>query len=244
MITYAFVGPPLEAGPLPAFFYFSLSAEESLKLAPFNAPVLHLQEDPLRVFSFTIPGHGEGFDKHEAMDIWADWAEKDSHFLFPFFEKVSETIGNLIDKKIVDPNKMAIGGLSRGGFIATHIAAKEKRFSTLLGYAPLTRLVTIEEFQRKKNPLFLKEMEKYDLSLLSEDLLHLRHLRFYIGNRDVRVSTDACFAFIRTLSDVAYEKRTRELTIEMNITPSIGYKGHGTSDATFAEGANWIRALL
>ena len=42
-ISIYHVGPPLELGPLPTFFYFALSGEESLTLNPYNQPVSFLR---------------------------------------------------------------------------------------------------------------------------------------------------------------------------------------------------------
>src|SRR5436189_187188 len=129
-IEGVFDGEEFSKGTLPAFFYFSFSGEESLTLPPYNSPVTHVSSKSLRIFSFTIPGHEEGQNRFHAMKDWAENLE----ILKEFIEKVAQALTWLIENEIVDPAHIAVGGLSRGGFIATHVAAREKRVSTLLAF--------------------------------------------------------------------------------------------------------------
>lgn len=242
-ITYLGLGP--EAGPLPAFFYFSLSGEESLGLEPYNSPAVLSEEPSLRVFSMTIPGHGEGFDKHHAIQYWSDEMEKGNYLLENFFKETSFSLHWLIEKGMVDPHHIAVGGLSRGGFIATHLAALDTRIKIILGFAPLARLEETKEFASEKHSTHAKmRAESLSLNHLVDKLTHVHHLRFYIGNRDERVGTDACYHFIRKLADKAHDVRARHMHIELNITPSIGHKGHGTAPHTFEEGVKWMKERL
>lgn len=235
-----YVGPPLELGPLPAFFYFALSGEESLHLHPYNSPVMALANEPIRIFSLTLPAHGEGFNKLHAMQKWADWMADGSAWLEGFFQNTLFAIHWLIGGGFVIPTSLALGGLSRGGLIATHIAARLENVSVLLAFAPLTRLNELKEFSETG----IESANAFDLETLSDKLLHVQHLRFYIGNNDTRVGTDACYRFIRTLAKNVHEKHVRHCQIELMITPSLGHKGHGTAPHIFVEGAQWIKQQL
>jgi len=237
-----YLGPGPEAGLLPAFFYFALSGEESLELHPYNQPALIAAHSSLRVFSFTIPGHEPGLNKFQAMHYWAEQMEQGGYELEIFFDKVVKAIEWLISQQLINPDRMAAGGLSRGGFIATHIAARVKEIQTLLGFAPLTELMLLKEFA--ENPTLHRRASELDLVTLIEKLTHVRHLRFYIGNLDTRVDTDACYRFIRRLAEKGHEKHLRHQKIELMITQSIGHKGHGTAPHLFEEGANWIKNQL
>jgi pimeloyl-ACP methyl ester carboxylesterase len=234
-----YTGPGLEEGPLPAFFYFSLSGEESLCLDPYNQPVAFLHDAPLRVFSWNLPGHGPGYNPHTAVALWAHEIRQGRRLIADFVEEMLKTIQHLIDQHIVDPEKMAVGGLSRGAFIASHLAAKEPRLKTLLGFAPLTDLTRAQEFKE----LHSIDLASLSLQALANHLIHT-HVRFYIGNHDTRVGTDACFAFIDKLSQAAFAHRIRSPQVELFITPSVGHKGHGTLPRIFFDGANWIREHL
>ena len=232
-----FLGPPLESGPLPAVFYFSLSAHDSLHLDPYNQPALALMQHPMRVFSFTIPGHQ--LPPTEALNFWAAELEKGNDLITTFAEEVSATIEELIRREVASFDKIAVMGLSRGVFIGAHVAARCKLISHLLGFAPLTRLDKVKEFEQCTSSL----VEQLNLQNLSERLYD-RTIRCYIGNRDLRVGTGACFHFISALADAAHHQKIRSAPIELVITPSIGHLGHGTSPETFREGARWLANQL
>ncbi|MCH9610751.1 MAG: hypothetical protein S4CHLAM81_07780 [Chlamydiales bacterium] len=232
-----FLGPPIESGPLPAFIYLSISAEESLHLEPYSQPATYVADDWLRVFSLTLPGHEEGMDKFEAIKYWADQMREGRDVLTPFIEGAVETISDLIAREVIDPNHLAIGGLSRGAFLAAHIASRVPQIKTLVGFAPMTRLSLAADFAGL-------DVAGFDIETLVEKLLHLHNVRFYIGNRDTLVSTDACYSFIRELTEVAFEHRLRHCKPELVISHAVGQKGHGTLPEVFRAGAHYVQEAL
>jgi len=149
----------------------------------------------------------------------------------PFIESVTSDIKELIEEGLI--SKLAFMGLSRGGWVSCQIAARIKKVSHVLAFAPLTELQKARELI--KTPL----TKEHDLYEYLEDL-HDRSIRFYIGNRDSRVSTRRCFSFIEALADKAHDNRIRSNPIELIITPSIGMHGHGTAKHIFESGAQWI----
>jgi hypothetical protein len=236
-LTIYYRGRDLSEGPLPALFYFALSGEDSLNLDPFNQPVMFLlsKTDNVRVFSFTIPGHGPGLENAQAIAFWAEKISKNESILEHFFDQALQNIAYLIEEGWVDSTRISVAGLSRGGFVATHIAARDHRIKTILGFAPLTRLETADEFK------------KFDQSLIKPlalveviDQLTDKKLKFYIGNRDLRVGTEDCFQFIKDLTEQAYQKGVRSPPVELVINPSVGHKGHGTLPSVFEDGIDWL----
>jgi esterase FrsA len=232
-----YTGPDIASGQLPALIYLALSAEESLTLDPYNQPVQFLHGKPIRVFSFTLPCHGPHLNKTHAMQCWSDEIKKNENFLTEFIKSCSDKIDALIKENIIDPKHLSVAGLSRGAFLATHLAAVNKHIHTILGFAPLTSLEFLEEFKDNKN------CKQYDLSHLNTKLIR-KHLRFYIGNHDIRVGTKECFKFINLLSLASYDAGVRSPQIELNIFPSVGYKGHGTLPPVFQDGINWLLSHL
>lgn len=221
----AWSGPSLEMGPLPAFFYFALSGEESLHLDSYCQPVHFLEESLIRCYSLTLPYHGPGLDNATAMDRWVEALDSGEDFLTPFLQSAKAAVDMLCSYRLIDTNHLYVGGLSRGGFIALHLAAQDPRFKAILAFAPLTAI--------------------HKLSCLPlVDQLISPKVRFYIGNRDQRVSTDSTYNLVRAITEAKYAKGQRSPEVEMIISPSIGHKGHGTSPQVFKEGANWIRQLL
>lgn len=239
-LPISYVGPDIEEGPLPSIFYFALSAKDSLSLDPFDQPVQVLLKHPVRVFSFDLPYHGEGMSAVDALKGWAGDMQEDNLLLTQYFEQVILCIRSLLLKNILIPGKIAAAGLSRGGFIASHIVAYVEEIQVLLCYAPLTQLTLAKEFAFCPNAAHLKQL---DMTLLSP-LLYMKKVRSYIGNRDIRVSTDACFQWTRSLVETAYEHNMRSPHIELFLKPSIGHQGHGTSKESFEEGAAWLLKVL
>jgi len=227
------VGPPREAGPMAGFFYFAFSGEESLHLDPYNQPIQPLDGEPVRSYSITLPYHGEGFRKEEAMERWAKDLATGGHQLLALFDEIDEAIHYLIASGWLVEKKIAVGGLSRGGWVASHVAARNPHVCALLGFAPLTLASQLDPGSAH-----------LDLHHLCDQLTETQ-VRFYIGNRDLRVSTDSAFAFIRKLADCGYDAGHRSPRAELIITPSVGHKGHGTPKTSFYGGGRWLlRHLL
>lgn len=234
-LEVSWTGAPLELGALPGFFYFALSAEESLGQDPYNQPVVALAEAPLRCYSLTLPSHGPGFDHREAMYDWAKDVQLGAKELLQFLDAVEEAIRFLIGAGWLLKERIAFGGLSRGGFIATHLAARLGNAAGVVGYAPLTRISFLTELEGIGRSL--------DLHALAPQLTRTP-IRFYIGNRDVRVSTDECYDFIRKVAEAAYADGVRSPMVELIITHAIGHQGHGTPSTSFYGGAHWISERL
>ena len=194
----------------------------------------------MRVFSFTIPGHGQGLDNTKAMAYWAKEMAKGYNLIYDFVEECSRYIDYLGEEGYLIPGLIGVAGLSRGGFIATHLAAVDSRIRFILGFAPLTRLDVMEEFNIIANETLVQSLTLIKMVEKIKD----RQLRFYIGNRDTRVGTEYCYEFIKELTEIAYQHRIRSPAVEMIISPSIGYKGHGTSPEIFKDGAEWMVGKL
>jgi len=235
-----FLGPDLSEGELPALFYFALSAHESLSVDPYNQPVEALCALPLRIFSFDIPGHGTHLSSHDALSVWAQAFEQGNDLLSAFTQKVAALIVDLQEKEIIAKDKCAVAGLSRGAFIATHVAALCPAVRAILGFAPLTKLSYAKEFHHTLRQHALQEM---DLENCIPQLMD-RSVRFYIGNCDKLVNTRFCFDFIEKLANAMDAQHIRSPQAELILTPSVGFQGHGTLKPIFHQGGDWIADKL
>jgi hypothetical protein len=234
-----FAGPSLDVGPMPALIYLSISGQDSLSLDPFNQPVVYLLTHyKMRVFSLTIPGHEPPLDPQNAIAVWAEDFSRGSDPLTPFIEQIGEFAKLLMGKGIA--SSVGIAGLSRGGFLALHAAAKLEALQHVLGFAPMSRLGLSKEFSLIANEA---RIQYFDLKNLSSQLIN-KSIRLYIGNRDVRVSTSACFSFVEAVAEEAFQNRIRSPQIELIVTPSIGHQGHGTSKPIFEQGSMWMANQL
>lgn len=225
---------------MPALIYFSLSAEASISLDPYNQPVAFLSPFPMRVFSFDLPFHHTESDFLTAMEKWSKSISEGIPLISNFVEKVQKSIDYLVDLGYIDPQKIAVAGLSRGGFVAAHLAAIDPRIQTVLGFAPLTEISYPHEFAHLNPKQF---PEPLNLSDLIPKLIH-KNVRFYIGNRDIRVGTSQCFNFIKELVEANYHAQVRSPPVELFITPSKGMYGHGTLPPIFKDGALWVLEKL
>jgi esterase FrsA len=231
-----FEGAPLETGCQPAVIYFALSARMSLCQEPFNQPVLEWAKAGCRVFSWDLPFHDEEHTPQEAIALWAEQFAQGGRFIDEFIDLSLDNIDFLIKQGLINPTQLGVAGLSRGGYIAVQLAARSPMIQSIVGFAPLTDPKPIDEFSHYPDA----GVEELSLSKLIPNLIHKR-LRFYIGNRDIRVSTDACYAFMRALIEAAFLAGDRSPPIELIIYPSIGHKGHGTPFSIFTDGANWLQ---
>ena len=236
----SYAGPDLSEGSLPALFYFSLSGSESLTLDPFNQPAVFIDRSKLRVFSLDIPGHERPLAETDAIRFWAAQFYAGVDIIGNFTQRVSSVITQLIDSDIIDPERIAVAGLSRGAFVAAHCAAMDPRIRILLGFAPLTRPGYQKEFTDMQE---LPAIQGLALDHLGENLYN-RTIRFYIGNRDIRVGTRNSFEVIEAWTEAAFERKIRSPKIELVITPSIGHQGHGSTPDTFRSGAEWVQQQL
>lgn len=239
-LTAHYTGPDLTEGLAPTFLYFALAGDESLNLDPYNQVVAFLSGSPIRSWSMTIPGHGPGFDKTQAVYYFADQVSKGVDLFNPFFDQVQELISYGIEQGLMEEGNIVIGGLSRGGFVGSLIAARDPRISHVLAFAPVTSLKVLQAFhEMREHPI----VQSLDLHSKIPQLIG-RPLRYYIGNRDQRVSTDVCFDFVRKLTNASFEAGVRTPPVELIVGPSIGHMGHGTPPHVFHSGADWVREAL
>lgn len=233
-IEVAYIGPSQTSGKLPAVFYFALSAQESLSLDPYNQPAVYLAEKGIRVFSLNLPAHGPTLRAVDAMNVWASAFAKGEDPIANFLDHVVFILHALIEKELILKENIGLMGLSRGGLIAS-LMARKCDIKTIVGFAPMTELTYIREFQQTQET----QAEKYNL-IHHAAFLCEKTIRFYIGNRDTRVGTRSCFVLVEALVEAAFEKGNRSPPIELIMSPSIGYMGHGTSKEIFEAGAEWL----
>lgn len=240
-IDRSIIGPDLNKKLCPTFLYFALSAEESLHLSPINQPAQILAQENIRVISYSIPFHDKQFSAKESMKKLKKALLEESTFFIEFLDVIEEDIKQLIKIQTIDPSRLAAGGVSRGGFIALQLAARMSDIATILCFSPVTHLNVLKEFKGLSSPpQHLTPFNKENtLSKLTN-----RALRFYVGNNDRCVDTDEIYQFFKELTQINLNQGIRTPKTELRLFPSIGYQGHGTPDAIFSEGANYIKSKL
>jgi esterase FrsA len=194
----------------------------------------------IRVFSMTLPAHEANLDPKKALEIWADDYKKGLDPIGDFLDKAEKAVAFAITEKFADPEKLAVGGLSRGGFIAFHLAARDKRFKSIVAFAPMTQLGKTKEFASFHYHPSLSHLALEKIV----DSISNRRIRIYISNSDNRVDTKCCIDFAMELVKKAEQQSIRSPQIELFIYPPVGFMGHGTSPHIFEDGAKWIAECL
>jgi len=146
-------------------------------------------------------------------------------------------VDQLITTGLTDPDKVAAGGTSRGGFLAIHFAAHDRRVGCVAEFAPVTELAALLEFHDKpEHPLVRK------LSLNNQvEKLAGRPVWFIIGDRDERVGTHHAMELATRVSAVAKERNVAS-NVELHVLSEP--RGHTTPQGCRLLAANWILRSL
>ncbi len=216
LITLYSIGPRLDQKARTCL-YLSLSGEESLTSPPFCHPALMLFQKGFRVISATLPHHE---DNARPLNIGTLWGENPSK-LEIFFDNMKSALDDLSERF---EGPLSALGLSRGGFVATHLAARIDMIQNVIGYSPMTGL---------------KGTSQFDLIHLAPLIKH-KKIHYTIGHNDTLVETQRVIDTISSFIEALDAKERANASITLSITPSIGKHGHGTSDNTFREGLSWI----
>lgn len=237
-LTFSYFGPDLFWGAMPTVFYFTIDAHSSLVVDPFNQPVVPMLNHSMRVFSVDLPEHGSGLDPHTALSRWAISYENGQDILKEFLDKVCRFIDHLQHEQVID-HRLGALGLSRGAFIAAHLAAICPKIKHIVGFAPLTDLTKAKEFQELPQNINLPK----PISTIKEGLLDCS-IKFYIGNHDTRVSTERAITTIMDLCHMHQAHSHKSPPVEAVIYPSVGHMGHGTPPQIFEAGSLHILQKL
>ena len=169
------------------------------------------------------PCHGEDArpDEPPQLDGWRHRLEQDEPFIDRFTAKCRTIVDELVADHIADPDRLAVCGTSRGGFLAYHLAASDKRYKAAAGISPVTALMALREFHTTKQR---EQVESLDARHLAPKLAG-RAVWLSIGNRDLRVNTDDAISFTRAV--VKHSARDDQLNavipVELIVAPAAGH---------------------
>ena len=231
--TLRYLGPPPEEGPLPAVFYLALGARASLEDLPLAAPAQSLASRGMRVFSLDLPFHEQEADPQQALAHWAKQLRQGEDPLARFIERTARCIDALWQEGSL--SSVSLMGLSRGGLLAALVCAQSQHVRRLVAFAPLVRLAAAREC----SDLSSHVATRYDLTAHTASLAG-KELAVWIGNRDHRVGTASSFEWVSAVAEAQARHGHRICHAELNLRPSIGLQGHGTSEESFEQGVSWI----
>ena len=185
--------------------------------------------------SIDLPGHGKQRreDEPEGLKAWRVRLERGENFVAENNGRLSDVVDHLIASGMADPKRIAICGTSRGGFLALHFAAHDRRVKTVAAFAPVTDLMVLKEFQGAENVTLVGELTAIRLAERLAD----RSVWIIIGDRDERVGTDESIAVARAITAEAL-RQGESSDVELHVLTEP--KGHTTPRGAAELAAVWI----
>lgn len=222
-------------GPAPILFVLSGTIEGTLNSRYFRQSGNELAELGYQCVSIDLPCHGTqtGEGKPSGLSGWGELAGKGVDFVAPFNDRLSEVLDHLIETEKADPEKIAICGTSRGGFLAIHFAAHDPRVKCVAAFAPVTDPAALSEFAKVQDlPMTGK------LSLVNQaGKLAGRPVWIVIGDQDERVGTQCAIELASRITAASIAAKV-DSKMELRVMPEP--RGHTTPKGSASEAAKWI----
>jgi dienelactone hydrolase len=227
------------ARPAPTLIILSGVAHDTLAKPSFLQAGRTLAPKGYLCVSIDLPCHGTQETKgKKGLSGWGVRAAANDDFVAEFNVRMSKVLDHLIAQGWSDPNKIAVCGTSRGGFLAMRFAAHDKRVKCAAGYSPVTDLRKLSEF---RNAASIPGVDAMSLQSHVSALVG-KPIFIVIGDRDDRVSTDAAVAFARALSEAAIKANVPS-GIELHVV-SEPRANHTTPSGADKWSARWIYRVL
>ena len=222
-------------GPAPVLFVLAGTIESTLESPYFRQCGNELGGHGWVCVSIDLPCHGTQTRDGEPAGLsgWSHRAAKEHDFVAESNARLTCVLDRLVKLGIADPERIAACGTSRGGFLAIHFAAHDKRVKCAAGFAPVTDLAALSEFRALAYSPFVP---KLSLESRAEQLAG-RPVWIVIGDQDERVGTDRAIALARRLASASREQRL-DSQVELNVLPEP--RGHTTPRGSSQRAADWI----
>lgn len=208
----------------------------------FAQAVPWLLADGIACAAVDLPLHGANVVAGQPAELagWAARAGAGQDVADEHLPRVRSVIDTLIERGDADPARIAVIGTSRAGYLSLRQLADDPRIRCAIGYAPVTNLRALSEYQQvdpdRANPLI-------DAASLSAFAGHLadRPVLLLIGDHDERVGTDDTIALARQISAVAHGAG-RDSMVDLQVFG--GPASHTTPAGAAGQSAVWLRAKL
>ncbi|MES2694691.1 MAG: alpha/beta fold hydrolase [Verrucomicrobiota bacterium] len=235
-VTFAHLGQK-PAAPAPTVLVFAMDRKTSLQNPSFARGSWMLRSAGFFCVSLDMPAHGDDARKgEEGLKGWSVRLERGENFVAPFTQRVTSILDYLIREGYSQPQKIAVIGISRGGFIALHTMAADPRVTVVAALAPVTELNAVREFT---SPSLRKITESLSVGHLIPRLAG-RPLWVLIGNRDERVGTAPCVDFMKALW-AATPAESKTAPAELHIVPGEDHRQPPLSQEKLVA---WIKERL
>ncbi|MCA9172914.1 MAG: prolyl oligopeptidase family serine peptidase [Planctomycetales bacterium] len=188
--------------------------------------------------SLDLPAHGKQVGSGPAgLSGWRTRVERGENIVAHSNARLKQLLDHLVRTGVTDPERIAVCGTSRGGFLALHFAAHEPRVRCVAAFAPVVDLAALSEFRGVEEQPLVKQLSVAS----SAHQLVDRAVWMVIGDRDERVGTDHSIALARAVSAAAREAdRPSRLELHLLSEP----RGHTTPAGSAELAADWMQRQL
>lgn len=183
--------------------------------------------------SLDIPCHGAWLFEgaQTGLNGWFDLCTSGENFVAQFVGRVNAMLEHARGTGLSHKHKYAAVGVSRGGFLALHLAQADV-IGTVVGISPVTKLTKLSEFAGHSGE---------EPCALDPKVLRWYAGNLSISNRDTRVGTwDVCdlYKSVTEAQGVASKKQWK-LTVG-----AVDGDGHTQLTGAHEDAANWIAARI
>lgn len=225
-------------GPAPTLIILASTIGSTLEKPYFRQCGNQLAEHGYLCVSIDIPCHGvHSASTRSGLAGWSQHAIHHEDFVADNNARLSSVLDHLIQTGQTDPRQVAICGTSRGGFLALHFTAHDKRIQCAAAFAPVTDLAALSEFRDHTDHPEVKR-----LSVIHQARkLAGRPIWIVIGDQDERVSTQRAIELARAITS---ESRKQQLPgkVELHVMPEP--RGHTTPAGSQEKAAAWVLQQL
>jgi len=224
--------------PAPTLLVLSGNLVDSFTRANFLRAGEVLGSEGYLCVSIDLPCHGKlARPGYSNLTGWARCAAEGDDFVAEFNDRMKRVLDHLVAEGRTDPARIVATGTSRGGFLAIRYMAFDPRVLAAVGYAPVTDLRRLREFEAAA------AVPGVDAMSLRAHVPALvgRPLLMFIGDRDERVGTDAAWDFARRLSAAAADADVAS-NVELRVVSEP--RGHSLPADVGASAARWIRKVV
>ena len=242
-VRFAFIGPK-EARRAPLVFILGGDRKGTLEGESSNVVGSVLAGQGFVQASVDIPCHGD--DKRpgepDGLSGWRSRLEKGERLFAAFNTQVASVLDYLVRQGTVDAARVGVCGISRGGFVALHLAATEPRMRFVVAFAPVTDLLALREFNGIADPAPARAL---DVMTLADKLVD-RPIWISIGHNDERVGSGHAIDFALHMMRISVKHKMPMIhfwsgdDIRLTVTPSEGANGHSSYRGAHEDAATWI----
>lgn len=232
-VRYGWVGAK-PGRPAPTVFFLGGAVEDNLT-EPHYVEGINALGAGVWCVTVDLPGHGRDVRPNEpdGLPAWRYRLEHGDDSIAHFTRRASAVLDHFVAQKYTDSEKVGVFGTSRGGFMALHLAAADSRVRNVAGFAPVTELTALTEFQKMEKEHLARAHAVARLA----DRLYDRAIWIMIGSTDHRVSTQRSIEFTERIIEAAAAHGQRP-RIELHIESS---DGHRVPDLSYLRAGQWMR---